>query len=183
MDVVHCSVPGGGMDEDKWRLQRLFEEAVSPYGDVRGALANGIEPRAFDALGQTALHLAAASGNVIGIESLISAGVEVDIRSRVAGATPLHVAAAHGNVEVMDVLVGHGADVNALTDGSRESPLHFASCRNSTDAIRLLLSRGALATVVDKDGVTAEERATRRGHVLGAELIRRACVRSRGLER
>ena len=70
----------------------------------RGAKVNVAEPFR----GQTALMWAASEGNAAAADLLISAGAEVQVKSK-AGFTPLLFAVRNGSVETTKVLLDHGA--------------------------------------------------------------------------
>ena len=75
--------------------------------------------------GETALMIAAWSGNVAAIETLARRGADVEVRDR-DGVPPLLHAAGEGMVPTVRALVKSGADVNA-TNPAGESALMFAA--------------------------------------------------------
>ena len=85
-------------------------------------------------LGDTALHMAAASCQPVVVEKLISIGADVRARNR-RGAEPLHYAVdggpglpawnASAQAKVIAMLVGAGADLDAIDKGGI-APLHRA---------------------------------------------------------
>jgi Ankyrin repeats (3 copies) len=75
--------------------------------------------------GMTALHTAAAHGQLECCKLLITASGGRALHQRVKGLTPLYLAAAMGQLEVVKVLEQHGADLKAL-DQNGESVLHAA---------------------------------------------------------
>lgn len=90
------------------------------YGDmedVHTALQHDIDVNSADALGRTALHMAAANGHADVAATLIDAGAEVDVRNA-EGNTPLHWACLNGCIEVADILLGHGASPASLNSHS-----------------------------------------------------------------
>jgi hypothetical protein len=65
----------------------------------------------------TALHWAAASGNVEAVRFLLAPPVGADPRAaRNNNFTPLHAAAMQGHAAVCEVLIAAGAEVNVQTD-------------------------------------------------------------------
>ena len=64
---------------------------------------------AVDSLGRSALHFAAAYGEVEVVRALLRHGASVQLADRF-GATPLHWACLKGHAAVVEVLVGAGAD-------------------------------------------------------------------------
>ncbi|MCK6484491.1 MAG: ankyrin repeat domain-containing protein [Phycisphaerae bacterium] len=93
------------------------------------------------------LHEAAARGDVITIQSLLRAGVNVNVYSNET--TALHAAAEKGQVAAIMVLLDAGAKINR-TDGDGWTPLHRAAARNRVEAARTLLDRGAAVNVCDR---------------------------------
>lgn len=74
--------------------------------------AGSLDIDARDALGFTALHVAACEASSAVVERLLSAGAAVDARSE-DQLTPLMLAVARGRLEVVDRLLDAGADANA----------------------------------------------------------------------
>ncbi len=68
----------------------------------------------FDAIGETALHLAAAKGRVEVTRLLLMN--HADANATAGFGTPLHFAAREGHPEVVTLLLMNGADVNAKND-------------------------------------------------------------------
>lgn len=62
----------------------------------------------------TALHFAAASGNLDLVKHVVEGGVDVNARDA-NGTTPMHVAAYHGHLQVMQYLGANGASYNERT--------------------------------------------------------------------
>ncbi len=65
------------------------------------------------------LSLAAANGNAVMIERLLSAGADPNA-ALPEGETPLMAAAGTGNVAAVKTLLAHGADVNARDRARRD---------------------------------------------------------------
>jgi hypothetical protein len=80
---------------------------VLQHADVALVRAHGYE-------GNTALHVAAVSGNDGGCELLVAAGASVDARNA-RGETPLHMAASGGLTFTVNTLLRLGANT-AITD-------------------------------------------------------------------
>lgn len=78
-----------------------------------------------DNYGTTALHVAAAAGNVATIKVLLTNGANLDGRDAM-GRTPLHLATINGHKDVLDVLLQMGASFSLLDDAGN-SVLHYAA--------------------------------------------------------
>ena len=72
----------------------------------------GADPKIVDAEGNTALHYAAAAGNLAVVQFLVRMGAEVDAENPALGSrfTPLAMALATGRTRVADYLLEQGAD-------------------------------------------------------------------------
>jgi ankyrin repeat protein len=108
---------------------------------VRVLLEHRADVHATTRHGFTALHFAAREGDLASTQLLLSAGVDVNVRStadpalkgrgpafdamRSAGSTPLLVATTRGHTKLALVLLEHGADPNAADAGF--TPLHWAA--------------------------------------------------------
>ena len=92
-------------------LGRLLLRAADRRDDrlVEFLLASGADADSRDADGWTALHSAAAAGDIAIAELLLASGAAVDVRT-VHGLTPLHVAQRSGHGEVAAALTARGAD-------------------------------------------------------------------------
>ena len=112
--------------------------------------------------GTPSLHYAAASGNLVRLKALVSAGADVNTREEWTGKTALHLAAGAGEVDAVITLVEMGAEVDARTEGGtlpslERTPLHLAAAatmNNPTDALSALIAFGADVNAVDVMGNT-----------------------------
>lgn len=146
-------------------LTKPFMVEAAPQ-DVAVCLAGGSRPRATNAEGNTALHLAAAWTNYPSIIELLLHDVgRSDAPAALSltnldGDTPLHMAVRHNSEpRVVGRLLAWGASVNALTaprTGKRgTTPLHLAAIRQDAlrwDIVALLLAHGADTVVQDDIG-------------------------------
>lgn len=129
---------------------------------------------------QSALHLAAATGDAEMVYALVT-----DLRLAVEGkddlgSTALHVAASHGKAECVRALLALGADVDAR-DVCGRSPL-FKACRcggggsgppDGCEAVRELLGAGADVHARSDDGDTPLHAACRYGNTEAVCLLLR----------
>ena len=122
----------------------------------------------------TALHWAAASGNVEAVSFLLGPPVGADPRAaRNNNFTPLHSAAMQGHAAVCEVLLAAGAGVNVQTHPQGYAPLHSAAFAGHVEAIRVLLAHGADRGLVNYRNERPADTARRTGQseavrVLGA---------------
>ena len=82
---------------------------------VARLLVAGCAPRALTSTGVQPIHLAAESGSVEAIKSLLDHGADVNAQDGTHGRTALVFAAAQNRLEAMRLLVARGADVNRPT--------------------------------------------------------------------
>jgi len=109
---------------------------------------------------RTALHLAASSGELATVRTLLARGALVDLgqNARKTNQSPLTAACELGHLEVARCLLDHGADPNARTDVNRFggqrlwTPLMEAAKSGRQELIELLLERGAELGFVDEVG-------------------------------
>jgi hypothetical protein len=134
-------------------------------------IAAGCDVRATDEHSKTALHWAAARGQVELVALLLENGA--DARAQIKNPhgisedldTPLHLALHRttADAEVLSIialLVQHGADVNAKARFDN-TPLHIAAYLSTPAVIRELRLRGARIDAKTSDGKTPMDLATR----------------------
>ena len=85
------------------------------------------------------------------IDSLVAAGIDVDVRDS-DQETPLLNALYSGQIAHARRLIDLGADVNASNLSSRESAIHFAAIFSRHEILSLLLERGTDYTAVNVNG-------------------------------
>jgi len=115
-----------------------------------------------NAVGETPLMMAALRGNYEVSVKLIERGAKV----RRSGWTPLHYAASGPNVKVVALMLQHGADINARAP-NLNTPLMQAARHGDEESVRLLLSRGADKTLLNDQGMSAQDF----GRASGREFI------------
>lgn len=100
--------------------------------------------------GFTALHRAAADGDLDLISLLLKAGADVQATSNY-GLTPLHNAVAANHPDAVETLLQHGASPHVgLKNGL--TPLHWAAMRGYQRIISLLVQHGASPDIADLHG-------------------------------
>lgn len=118
---------------------------------VRALLAGGIDPKARDKYGRSALHWLSQDKPYI-VERLICGGVKPDACDQ-SSATALHVFATKGFAQSCAVLIRHGANVNHCDDLGK-TPLTRAIAQNHHRVICALLSKGGKYAGIDAAGHT-----------------------------
>jgi ankyrin repeat protein len=123
-----------------------------------------------DNLGFTPLFEAVLAGNVRGARVLLEAGAHTDARDS-RSRTALHHSARLGRCDVLELLLQSGSLIDGDDEAGRTA-LHYAAAVSS-DCVELLLSYGANASLVDKDGKTAEVVAEEVGHSESKRALQR----------
>uniref|UniRef100_A0A6U4N2Z6 Uncharacterized protein n=2 Tax=Hemiselmis andersenii TaxID=464988 RepID=A0A6U4N2Z6_HEMAN len=103
--------------------------------------------------GITALHLAAAEGEVSVVEGLLELGARTEVGNSDDGDTACHLAAFHGQVQVLRVLAAHGADLGARNFFGA-TPMHAAAAAGHAEVVKWLQSQGCSGDVKDEEGYT-----------------------------
>ena len=127
--------------------QRL-RAAAAREGDAGAAevaallLAGGLDVNAADADGKTALHEAAAAGNLAAATMLLGHGADVAVVAQgFLEWQPLHSAAVRGNAALVSLLLARGADPSAADDDCF-TPLYHAIDSGELGAVRAFLDAG-----------------------------------------
>lgn len=121
----------------------------------------------------SALHVAAASGNLLIVKRLIDVGCGADQKAASDGKTPLLLAAEHGNLEVVQELVARGVDIDyGASNGV--TPLFVAAANGHLEVVRYLLKE---ITDVNKaasadDNITPLLAAATEGY---ADIVQELC--------
>jgi len=112
--------------------------------------------------GGTALHMAAACGNVGAVQALLRAGADSNRRDG-QRLTALHTAAQTGHTGTISELLAGGAAVDVVDDEGA-TPLWHAAREGFGDAIHVLLAGGADANRAAEDDCTPLFIACERGY-------------------
>jgi uncharacterized protein len=150
-DAVQRAVTAGDVDTLRRRVAAEGPAAVRLDGDPQEL---------------TALHLAAAAGQLAAVEYLLSPAVGAEPRAaRINNFTPLHSAAMNGHAAVCETLLAAGAGVNVQSDPQGYAPLHSAAFAGHVEAIRVLLAHGADSGLVNYRGERPADTARRTGQL------------------
>ena len=132
------------------------------------------DPNVFDnALGLSALYVAAMYGQVPVVRLLLEARADVKRGTRRNDNTPLAVAARYGWLEVVDLLLRARADKNVRNDRG-ETPLWVASQRGRAEVVRMLLQARVAMDQGDNSGETPLCVACRNGREETVCVLREA---------
>jgi cytohesin len=120
----------------------------------------------------TTLHWAAAAGQLLVVEYLLSSAVGADPKApRMNNFTPLHSAAMQGHAAVCAALLRAGASPNVQTVPQGYAPLHSAAFAGHVEAIRVLLAHGADPGLINYRGERPADTARRQGQIEAAKLL------------
>ena len=147
--IASLSVPGQKQAAQYERmLESILRFSPSTVNDA---------DRAYIGDGRTALHQAAANGNVTMIRTLIAHGAKVNAKNS-SGETPLHLAARFGHIDAVRYLIYSGATINEKTIYTKATPLMAAAEAGHAPIIRALMASGANKNEKDTFGKTAPDR-------------------------
>ena len=114
---------------------------------------------------QTALMCAARCGFTSGLNMLLAAGADVNMKDKKYGKPPLNYAAESGIEECLKILIDAGADVNAMGRHSsmstwlysvdNQTALMCAVRCGFTNSVNMLLAAGATVNIRNDDGTNA----------------------------
>lgn len=130
---------------------------------VNELVSEGMMPEAKDSLGWSALHWAAAGGQLDTTKALIEHHADVNVQDEL-GWTPLHHATRHESPAVAKLLIVKGANVNG-TDRYGGTPLYRAASYGSAAIVDLLLEKNADTEILNQYKQTAMHRAAAGGYL------------------
>ena len=105
--------------------------------------------------GQSPLHLAARSGDLLGVHLLLAGNASVAALDA-QGRTPLHAALEGRHPEIVELLVAHGADVD-LPDAHGNTPVAHQSVRSLPQIAPIVAERTAARRAAEAQAARAEE--------------------------
>jgi uncharacterized protein len=109
---------------------------------------------AANAIGETALMMAALNGRLDWAKKLLERGAQV----QKPGWSPVHYAASGPSTEVLALLLDRGADLNARAPNG-STPLMMAARYGTEDSVKLLVQRGADKKLLNDRNLSAADLA------------------------
>ena len=123
-----------------------------------------------NALGQTALHIAAMNCQLHVVNLLLTENIDVNAKTT-DGSTALYHASGSGCVDVVKLLLNARPDLNAQTKHG-ETALNEAAKKKHVDIVRMLLDAGANVNDLSNDeGMTALHWATKNGYLEITDML------------
>mmetsp|Transcript_52378 Transcript_52378/g.131618 ORF Transcript_52378/g.131618 Transcript_52378/m.131618 type:complete len:667 (-) Transcript_52378:26-2026(-) len=120
-------------------------------------------------------HLAVVDGNLALLRFLLAQGVDANVRTK-DGLSPLHVCASFpmkNRREIADMLLECGCDANARSVWGM-TPLHIAALEDDKNFVEYLLSKGAQPSIVNNEGLSAEDIACKLDNQRALSALREA---------
>jgi hypothetical protein len=136
---------------------------------IAGRPEHAVHVNTWDEWGRTAMHIAAAEGNVDILSLILEHDVDVDSRDGL-GATSLHWASNHGKLSAGQFLLDRGADINPR-DQTDLTPLFDAALEGHVEFAQMLLERGAVIDARDNRDRTLLHEAVRWGKIHVVRLL------------
>jgi len=109
---------------------------------------------ATNAVGETALMMAALKGRLDWAKKLLDRGAQV----QKPGWSPVHYAASGPSSELLALLLDRGADINARAPNG-STPLMMATSFGTEDSVKLLVQRGADKKLLNDRNLSAADLA------------------------
>ena len=155
------------LDEDDGTIDEQLVQAITAEdaAEVEELLSAGANPNALDSDGNALLPLAAKSGHLEIVQSILDNGADVNSTMSPSGSgrTALMEAVRNNRGQVVDVLIAGGADVDLPESDSGFTALHYAAAFKSTDIVNTLIENGADPNLQANDGYTPLHNAVRIG--------------------
>ena len=105
------------------------------------------------------LYLAAGTGNIAAVRTLLNQGVDPNAAVDKSGITALMQAASIGDTGIVKLLVNNGANVNARAGQLGITALMNAAAFGDVEMVRFLIDKGADIHTKDTEGLTALSQA------------------------
>jgi hypothetical protein len=99
-------------------------------------LSTSASVNAANAVGRTALHIAANGGHLSCVQYLLSKGADINLADSRLRMTALHLSAAAGNEKIVTCLIENGADITLLDSKGRTALQVCCSIKQCEEAFR-----------------------------------------------
>jgi hypothetical protein len=99
-------------------------------------LSTSASVNAANAVGRTALHIAANGGHLSCVQYLLSKGADINLADSRLRITALHLSAAAGNEKIVTCLIENGADITLLDSKGRTALQVCCSIKQCEEAFR-----------------------------------------------
>jgi ankyrin repeat protein len=153
---------GNLVDQEDIDLALLAAAEAGHLSVVKQLIGRNIGHPGTDAMGNTALHLAAMANHSDVVTELVKSFM-VDTTNN-EGLTPLHLVAESGNVGMARLLIYHHAQVTMKTN-TGDNPLHLAAKRGHVSVVRVLQAARNTSSMLNNEGRTAISLAVRNGQI------------------
>lgn len=132
-------------------IRKLITEGSAE--ELSQRLNQGLAPDARTKEGMPLLVMAAYTGRIEMVYTLLQHGANPNISQQPPGITALSVAAATNNVHMLGLLLAHGADKD-FRAAQGDSILMLACSQTALDTIQILLAHKANPNLADANGIT-----------------------------
>jgi len=137
---------------------------VGDSEDAKRLLETGADVNARDEGGWTPLMCAVYEEHFACVQTLISAGANVNAQQKTSGETALMLAVGNGHLEYVQALISAGASLDTQEDNEGTTALIMATMSGNLDCVEALISAGADVCAEGYDGKTAKRIAEEEDH-------------------
>ncbi|XP_013766866.1 ankycorbin isoform X1 [Pundamilia nyererei] len=153
-------------DTNEWNKNDERLLAAVEHGEVEKVSSllakKGANPVKLDSEGKSALHVAAARGQIDCLSFILAHGADLSVTDA-AGFSPLHLAAKNNHTECCRKLIQSKCPIDAV-DGSGKTALHHAAASGNIQIVQLLCELKSPINLKDTDGLTSLLLAAKHSH-------------------
>lgn len=153
-------------DTNEWNKNDERLLAAVEHGEVERVSSllakKGANPVKLDSEGKSALHVAAARGQIDCLSFILAHGADLSVTDA-AGFSPLHLAAKNNHTECCRKLIQSKCPIDAV-DGSGKTALHHAAASGNIQIVQLLCELKSPINLKDTDGLTSLLLAAKHSH-------------------
>lgn len=117
---------------------------------------------ACNSLGETALHVASATGRIKMVQLLLDAGANINVMTKPEDRTPLHLACLNNHVDTAKLLLNCATCNVDIKDRKGDTPLHLATVAGNVKSVSLLIRYGACTNARNLQNKTPLQQAEER---------------------